>query len=204
MFFYPKLTLFRKIRRKILSENQFSKYALYAIGEILLAVIGILIALQINNWNELRKERRAEWVALNDLKFEFEKNRTNFLAHADWQSRVEKSWATYLSIISDKSLSNAERAIQRPQLGHATFKISNIKLNSLLSTGVIDKIKNDSLKQLLLNWNDILLSYKGIEIEQEYHGKQNLISIEQNLKPNPSLKQISGIETTFYDAEELE
>jgi len=49
------IKFFRKIRQKLLSENKFSKYFLYAIGEIILVVIGILIALQINNWNETRK-----------------------------------------------------------------------------------------------------------------------------------------------------
>jgi hypothetical protein len=44
----------------LLSENKFSKYILYAVGEIILVVIGILIALQINNWNEERKERNSE------------------------------------------------------------------------------------------------------------------------------------------------
>jgi len=50
------IKFFRKIRQKMLSENKFSKYLIYAIGEIVLVVIGILIALQINNWNESRKE----------------------------------------------------------------------------------------------------------------------------------------------------
>ena len=45
---------FRKIRRNLLSENNFKKYLVYAIGEIILVVIGILIALQINNWNNKR------------------------------------------------------------------------------------------------------------------------------------------------------
>lgn len=49
------IKFFRKIRHKLLSENKFSKYLLYAIGEIILVVIGILIALQINNWNEANK-----------------------------------------------------------------------------------------------------------------------------------------------------
>ena len=44
------------IRHQLVSENQFSKYLIYAIGEIILVVIGILIALQINNWNEKSKE----------------------------------------------------------------------------------------------------------------------------------------------------
>jgi hypothetical protein len=50
------IKFFRKIRQKMLNESKFSKYLLYAIGEIVLVVIGILIALQINNWNEARKE----------------------------------------------------------------------------------------------------------------------------------------------------
>ena len=46
------IKFFRKIRQQMLKENKFSKYLIYAIGEILLAVIGILIALRINNWNK--------------------------------------------------------------------------------------------------------------------------------------------------------
>jgi hypothetical protein len=51
------IKFFRKIRRQLFSENKFSKYLLYAIGEILLVVIGILIALSINNWNEKGKKK---------------------------------------------------------------------------------------------------------------------------------------------------
>ena len=47
---------FRKIRRDLLANSQFFKYLKYAIGEILLVVIGILIALQVNNWNEYRAD----------------------------------------------------------------------------------------------------------------------------------------------------
>ncbi len=50
------IKFFRKIRQRLLKENKISKYLLYAIGEIILVVIGILIALSINNWNESRKK----------------------------------------------------------------------------------------------------------------------------------------------------
>lgn len=62
----PKL--FLRIRQKLLSENRFSKYLFYAIGEIVLVVIGILIALQINNWNEDRKTRVVEIQMLKNIK----------------------------------------------------------------------------------------------------------------------------------------
>lgn len=49
------IKFFRNIRQNMIKENRTSKYMLYAIGEIILVVIGILIALQINNWNEKQK-----------------------------------------------------------------------------------------------------------------------------------------------------
>jgi hypothetical protein len=54
------IKLFRKIRQKMLTENKFSKYLIYAIGEIVLVVIGILIALSLNNWNEREKNEQKE------------------------------------------------------------------------------------------------------------------------------------------------
>ncbi|MEH6514960.1 MAG: hypothetical protein V7670_17480 [Maribacter arcticus] len=48
------INFFRKIRQRLLTENKFSKYMLYAIGEVILVMIGILLALQVNNWNETR------------------------------------------------------------------------------------------------------------------------------------------------------
>ena len=53
------MKFFRKIRQGLLAKNRFGKYFIYAIGEIVLVVIGILIALQINNWNQARKDDRA-------------------------------------------------------------------------------------------------------------------------------------------------
>ncbi|MDX1702448.1 MAG: DUF6090 family protein, partial [Melioribacteraceae bacterium] len=61
------LTFFRKIRKKLLGTANTSKYILYAVGEIALVVIGILIALQINNWNERNKTRAKEYQALSEI-----------------------------------------------------------------------------------------------------------------------------------------
>ena len=54
------LTFFRRIRKGLLGSGATSKYLLYAIGEVALVVVGILIALQINNWNEGKKESLLE------------------------------------------------------------------------------------------------------------------------------------------------
>ena len=62
------LTFFRRIRKGLLSEGATSKYLLYATGEILLVMIGILLALQVNNWNEWRKAHRFEDDLLTELR----------------------------------------------------------------------------------------------------------------------------------------
>ncbi len=61
------IKFFRKIRQRLLTKNKFSKYLLYAIGEIVLVVIGILIALQINNYNTDKKDIKKEQLYLNAL-----------------------------------------------------------------------------------------------------------------------------------------
>ena len=61
------IKFFRKIRQRFLTENKFSKYLLYAIGEIVLVMIGILIALQINNWNERKKSLNSEVYILTEI-----------------------------------------------------------------------------------------------------------------------------------------
>ncbi len=61
------IKFFRNIRRRLLRENRFTRYLLYAIGEIILVVIGILIALQINNWNEAQKNREVEREILTQI-----------------------------------------------------------------------------------------------------------------------------------------
>src|SRR5210317_859386 len=68
------IQFFRKIRQNMIKENKASKYMLYAIGEIVLVVIGILIALSINNWNESRIDRKLETAILKQLRSEFKSN----------------------------------------------------------------------------------------------------------------------------------
>jgi len=68
------IKFFRKIRQKLLSENKFGKYLIYALGEIILVVIGILIALQINNWNQEKQDDKKEYLLLTQLLVEYRSN----------------------------------------------------------------------------------------------------------------------------------
>ncbi|HPG09374.1 MAG TPA: DUF6090 family protein, partial [Saprospiraceae bacterium] len=62
--------LFRKIRKELIKGNRTTQYLRYAIGEIILVMIGILLALQVNNWNENRKDKIIEQEYLNRLQLD--------------------------------------------------------------------------------------------------------------------------------------
>ncbi|MBT8219942.1 MAG: hypothetical protein KJP00_08955, partial [Bacteroidia bacterium] len=66
------IKFFRKIRQRLLTENKFSNYFIYAIGEIILVVIGILIALQFNTWQIEKKDRQIERTLLENIKRDLE------------------------------------------------------------------------------------------------------------------------------------
>jgi hypothetical protein len=108
-------TFFRKIRQKLLSKNRVPRYLAYAAGEILLVVIGILIALQINNWNEEKKLQEQETKLLVSLQTEVEENiailarkvkaneaimanMDSFLELGDQKTDLEYNYATYSRI----------------------------------------------------------------------------------------------------------
>ena len=96
------IKFFRKIRQKLLTENKFSKYLLYAIGEIILVVIGILIALQINNWNENRKDRIIEKEILTELIATTKSNHESLLKGLkSWESTT-KSLNLIIQVIDQR------------------------------------------------------------------------------------------------------
>lgn len=75
------ISFFRKIRQKLLQQNRVSRYLAYALGEIALVMIGILLALQVNNWNESRKQRMVELKYFSNLKNDLNSDleRLNFM-----------------------------------------------------------------------------------------------------------------------------
>jgi hypothetical protein len=90
---------FRKFRERFLSENKISKYLLYAVGEIVLVVIGILIALQLNNWNETQKERQWEKQFLTDLRNELKSDLLQIQAVYKKQSAMGNACKQVIELI---------------------------------------------------------------------------------------------------------
>ena len=143
------IKFFRKIRQNLLSEGKTGKYLKYAIGEIILVVIGILIALQINNWNENRKtdiKIKNSLVALkSDLKQDtiLIKKRLPFIneqynLNESLRARVANSNATVDTLIQLMRFEfNPNWVVQIPY--------NTNTYNSLIQTGLLENL-SDSLK----------------------------------------------------------
>ncbi|MGB6037693.1 MAG: DUF6090 family protein [Cryomorphaceae bacterium] len=143
------IKFFRHIRQRMIKENRVSKYMLYAIGEIVLVVIGILIALQINNWNEDRKIRKSEQEILTNLKSELILNRdrldkTQQLHHMEYDAGVQllNLFNTDVSTIPVIKLDSILTVFE---MAH-TVEANDGYIKSLLSSGKIDHIQNAALK----------------------------------------------------------
>jgi hypothetical protein len=150
---------FRKIKQKLISENKISKYLIYAIGEIILVVIGILIALSINNWNEKRKYKNLEFVTL----IEIQKGLNQALNENKRAEKANLGTIKSYEILlehSEKKLPYSElvsvhfrrlMAWQEPDFNYAGFE--------LFKSRGPDLISNDSIKIKLLEIYEEKIQY---------------------------------------------
>jgi hypothetical protein len=147
------INFFRRFRQRFLSENKFSKYILYAIGEIILVVIGILIALQVNNWNESRLEqKRINQYAkslVEDLKSDIEMINVS-LFQATKKYRYVDSLRHYTNHTKAANLSNTFLYVVAHDIIYRPYKWNRSTLNELNSSGGFRYIANDSLQKKLV------------------------------------------------------
>jgi len=103
------LRYFRKIRKKLIEQNNVRKYLLYAIGEIMLVVIGILIALQVNNWNEERKTQRSETQFIENITSDLKRDRDELRKVVDLANRKVEIFQQLESELPGLYYSNKDR-----------------------------------------------------------------------------------------------
>jgi hypothetical protein len=151
------IKFFRKIRQKLLSENKFNNYLIYAIGEIILVVIGILIALQINNWNENRKNKITEADYYCRILDDFELNEKLI---DDTSELINNKINLCKELILDlNKIPNDRGEILNKfviALRQDVFVPSNIAFEDITSSGQLKLLKDLELKNRLIQHSTFL------------------------------------------------
>lgn len=164
------IRLFRNIRQKLVSENKVIAYLRYAIGEILLVVIGILIALQVNNWNENRKLQNDKHKLLQALKKEFLENKANLEEQVKGLTKSDIYFSKVLNFSA-----GAKPDLSIDSLRFYTSKIIYYFKLSLLSSVQEEAVSSgkfellgEHLKPLLSKFKDYTNSFNSINEHSDY------------------------------------
>ncbi|MFD2587399.1 DUF6090 family protein [Croceitalea marina] len=149
------IKFFRKIRQKLLSENKFSKYLLYAVGEIILVVIGILIALQINNWNQKRIQQLEEQSIVKNIHIEYLQNKTSAKIRIKEAEQCEAALRQLMKMIG-KDEAYIKRQNVDSLLFYAfdppIFRPSENTISGLIQSGRLELLQNKELVNSIYNW----------------------------------------------------
>lgn len=157
------IKFFRHIRQKFIANSRFGKYLLYAFGEIILVVIGILIALKINNDNQQSLLKNEAQTALNSLSIELDKNLTE-LNRILSLHQIKTATIDFImqGDFSDMSAQDMD-SINLNALTNWTYNASFGIYDALTNSGKIELITNTDLKTKVSKFKEIVLDYKEEE-----------------------------------------
>ena len=150
----------------MIESGSTKRYVLYAIGEILLVVIGILIALQINNWNQNRLNKNKEQLLMKEINAEFIYNKEELLSTLKYYNIVRKKYSTLIkSFPIDPNVYDLDSLSAIFQNTNHTLDvdISQGSIATLINSSSFEIISNPDLRTLLLQWNDLVSNYKEAE-----------------------------------------
>lgn len=151
------MKFFRKVRQDMIDTGSLRRYFAYAVGEILLVMIGILLALQVNNWNERRKEKLVELEFLKGLEGEMRANRDQMINAIEAHKKNIAAGHTIIQLF-DQDISKIKESVLDSLFAGltATFTYNPRigKLNSIILSGKLDHIRNQKLKSYLTTFHD--------------------------------------------------
>ena len=152
------IKFFRHIRRSLLNDNKMGKYFKYAIGEIILVMIGILLALQVNNWNQNRIENNEENEVIAKLHKDFIENKKSL---NEYISEVNLEINAQMTLLSLIGASKEELAVQNldslfyNSLEASEFAFADNTIKNIMQSGRLNLLKNEEITDLLYQWNTL-------------------------------------------------
>lgn len=166
------IKLFRNIRQNLLAQGKTSRYLKYAIGEIILVVIGILIALQLNNWNQNRVTKIEERTILKNIHSEFIQNKKVLQVTIDENEIGFNTAKTILDLVGqDHETINKQNvdSLFYYALETGSFRPSENTISDLLQSGRLQLLQNENLKDLIYQWTRSMkssdVSFNRVELK---------------------------------------
>ena len=152
----------RRIRRKLIDEGNLKRYMIYAVGEILLVIIGILIALQLNNLNTKQDLRQKEYILLLEVKDNLIANINQFNANINWQEEKVKDIDKIIEY-SIKGISwNDTLGVAITQFQNPEEYFVNASGYESLKTIGLDIISSDTIRKSITNIYELHYMTNGI------------------------------------------
>jgi len=149
------IKFFRHIRQNLIMENKTGKYLKYAIGEIVLVMIGILLALQVNNWNNSRIEASKEQQLLKNLESDFKSNLAELKYTYSMSSKAYDASVKLLEIIKGNgplNPSEIENLIDDIINKIRSLDLISGTIDEILYSGSLQIIRDTELRKQLSNW----------------------------------------------------
>jgi len=202
------INFFRNIRKELADDNRPIKYLRYAIGEIVLVVIGILIALAINNWNENRKAALQENLYLKRLLLETNQDLNHFAESIKSLEKGNRSIVLFSEAIKSKTIQDSlllQRASDYFKYGsiYPVFTSSKSTFDDLSSTGNLKIIKNIKLREALVKyyadyeqakeWNQVAVEW-ALPLDAPFTVENDIMKFEPTtsfLFPEQSKQQLA-------------
>jgi hypothetical protein len=160
------IKFFRKIRYDLMEKNKTGKYLKYAIGEVILVVIGILFALQINNWNQQQQQKEVEITTLRALASEFNENRNSIQSCQDeikerrlTGDSIRRQIGPELTAFTIDNVNNLIGGIGSTE----KCKVSMDILEDIQNSGKLNLITNEEIRRSISKWSSYL---KELEREE--------------------------------------
>jgi hypothetical protein len=163
------IKFFRKIRQKMLTENKFIKYLLYAIGEIILVVIGILIAVSINNWKQSIDLNKVEQNLYSDLIQELQTDLVGIQGNRRYNNKYMARYNRASEIIindTEKQLIDTLAIIATELTNFSDFNNEESAYNKLATSGKLEIITN---KEILMRLQNLGILYNYINRLEKSH-----------------------------------
>jgi len=168
------LPFFRKIRWRLAANNQFFKYSRYAIGEIVLVVIGILIALYINNWNEDQKEIKIQIGYLQRMHTDIQKDTTYLRQKIRRAQSEQKSYYDFIHSMYEVQTTKEDfvNLISSAEWDADELILQDDTFTEITTSGKLDLIRNDQLKISIIEY------YRNYAIADKHIAEMNATGID--------------------------